>query len=243
MDQEPINNDNRFLQKLEDLEKKLEGKLDRLITLFENISSKKEKEEETEDHKDVTYILELMEEIEDLDNFDAILELLNQKANSQGYAFKKGVIKKYKDKSPTSKMIVCKYFDRNKCKTSLKSSNPPTDKILIRNIDCQASYRFKINSDKSVFLVKANEQHNHGPYFGQKVELTTPMKVEISRFNKFSRISGVRDHMEATFGMIFDYCAFIMNLEDNSLDLEKKIVPTLLTFWKRMNASIVKNPT
>lgn len=193
--------ENFFTQKFNSIEKKFDEKLDKVI---EAVAAKKE-EEVKENIKDITYTLELEEEIRDLDNFDAILEQLNQKANTQGYAFKKGVIKKYKDKPATSRHIVCKYFDRNKSKTSSVSSKSPTDKILIKNINCQAFYRFNIRSDGSVSLVRSNQEHNHGPYFGQKVELTSQMKVEIGRFNKSSKISEVKEHMEVTFGIRFDY--------------------------------------
>jgi len=204
MDQPPLN-ENRIFEKLKEMEDKFDKKFDRLVELFQNFSSKQEDEEVRAENKDITYTLQLEDEISELDNFDAILELLNQKANAHGYSFKKGPIKKYKEKPATSKMIVCKYFDRNKNRTEQKNQKPPTDRILIKNIDCKASYRFNIKADSSVSLIKANENHNHGPFFGQKIKLTPQMKAEISRFNNDSYVSEVKDHMEATFGPLFDY--------------------------------------
>lgn len=149
------------------------------------------------------YTLDLVSEIQDIDNYDAILELLNELGDKNGYNFKKGPMTKKKGELPSAKTIVCRYYNRNPEKSL------PDEQIsepnLIKHTNCKAFYRFMLNIDGSVFLTTFNQSHSHPPNFSLKSELTDAMKLEIGRFHKRSKVTEIKDHIETTFNCKINY--------------------------------------
>ena len=150
------------------------------------------------------YSISLAPELEEIEDFDVALETLNQQGNSRGCCFKKGTQKNKKGENPTSKTIVCKYKDRNKEKHGQNSKNEQKSKVFIKNIDCPVFYRFSIINEK-INLTSFKEDHNHPPILKKQKELSPQMIIEISKFQKNSKISEVKDHIEQIFDAKLDY--------------------------------------
>jgi len=70
---------------------------------------------------------------------------------------------KKKDQNPTALSIVCKYCNRNAYKENGNVARGPKQSTLIKEINCKAYYRFKVNKDGTVYLTTYNQSHNHPP--------------------------------------------------------------------------------
>jgi len=180
----------------------LDQKCTRLIELFEALKNNEQSNNQPNSQGNYIRNVDLENEINEVDNYDAALEALNQAGSDIGYSFKKGQ-SKTKGTEILAKTIVCKYYNRNKEKQQTKSS--VSNKSLIKDINCTAFYRFKVNSDDTVALTTFAQQHNHQPIFSNKVDLTSQMKLEISKYNKRSLVSDIKSNLENSFSCKLDY--------------------------------------
>ena len=153
--------------------------------------------------KEKSFPIHLSEHIQNVESFQVALETLNQYGNSRGVSFKIGCQRQLKGQPPYEKSIICKYKNRNKEK-NCEISKENTSKVLIKTIDCPVKYKFKAENDKITFMT-CDEDHNQAPFLGTVNKLSSPMLEDISKYNKNSKITEIRDTLEMIYNVKLDY--------------------------------------
>jgi len=187
------------LDKLEGLDKVFT----KIINLFEASQNIPVSQNNLSSHGNYLHLIDLEQEISEIDNYEAALEALNQAASELGYSFKKGQCKT-KGNEVVAKSVVCKYYNRNK----EKYPNAPIsnkNKNLVKEINCTAFYRFRVNSDGTVSLTTFAQEHNHQPINNTRIELTPSMKKEIAKYHKYSNVTEIKASLENSFSCKLDY--------------------------------------